>query len=65
MSERHQKESLLTTWPTAQLKVLTGWLDLVQRTQRPSRTVTWNETVKAWRRAVQERVRASAIEWCC
>src|SRR5947209_10708408 len=60
MSEGHQKESLLTTWAKAQQKVLAGWLDMVQGTQRPSRTATWNETVKAWQRAVQETLDAQA-----
>jgi hypothetical protein len=60
MSEGHQEESLLTTWATAQQKVLSGWLDLVQGTQRPSRAVTWNATVQAWQRAVQETLDAQA-----
>ena len=42
MSERNQEESLLSTWASAQQKVLAGWLDLVQETQRPSRAVAWN-----------------------
>ena len=60
MSKEHQKESLLTTWAIAQQKVLAGWLDLVQGTQRPSRMVTWNETVRAWQSAVQETLDAQA-----
>ena len=60
MSERHQEESLLSTWASAQQKVLAGWLDLVQETQRPSRTVACNETVKAWQTAVQETLDAQA-----
>ena len=60
MSERNQEESLLSTWASAQQKVLAGWLDLVQETQRPSRTVAWNETVKAWQTAVQATLDAQA-----
>ena len=60
MNESNQEESLLSTWASAQQKVLAGWLDLVQETQRPSRTVAWNETVKAWQTAVQETLDAQA-----
>jgi hypothetical protein len=60
MSERNQEESLLSTWASAQQKVLAGWLDIVQETQRPSRAVAWNETVKAWQTAVQETLDAQA-----
>ena len=60
MSERKQEESLLSTWTSAQQKVLAGWLDLMQQTQRPSRTVAWNETVKVWQTAVQETLDAQA-----
>jgi hypothetical protein len=31
MSEKNPEESLLTTWAGAQQKLLTGWLDLVQK----------------------------------
>src|SRR5690348_6793210 len=48
MGERNSEESLLSTWAGIQQKVLEGWLDLVQATERPSRTVTWHETMKAW-----------------
>ena len=60
MSERNQEESPVTTWADAQQKVLAGWLDLMQGTERPSRAVTWNETVKAWQTAVQETLDAQA-----
>ena len=60
MSEKNSEESLVTTWANAQQKVLAGWLDLVQGRERPSRTVTWNETVKAWQSAVQETLAAQA-----
>jgi hypothetical protein len=60
MGERNQEESLLSTWAGTQQKVLAGWLDIVQATERPSRTVTWNETVKAWQTAVQETLDAQA-----
>ena len=43
MSERNQEENLVTTWANAQQKVLAGWLDLMQGTERPSHAVTWNE----------------------
>ena len=63
MSEKNPEESLLTAWANAQQKVLkglTGWLDLVQGTERPSRKMAWNETVKAWQSAVQETLDAQA-----
>jgi hypothetical protein len=60
MGERNQEESLLSTWAGMQQKVLAGWLDIVQATERPSRTVTWHETVKAWQTAVQETLDAQA-----
>jgi hypothetical protein len=60
MSERNQEESLLSAWASAQQKVLDGWLELVQSTERPSRAVTWNETVRAWQSAVQETLDAQA-----
>jgi hypothetical protein len=60
MGERNQEESLLSTWAGTQQKVLAGWLDIVQATERPSRTVTWNETVKAWQTSVQETLDAQA-----
>ena len=60
MNERNHEESLVTTWAGAQQKVLPGWLDLLQGTERPSHAVTWNETVKAWQSAVQETLDAQA-----
>src|SRR5258708_39584934 len=60
MSERNQEESLVTTWASAQQKVLAGWLDLVQGTERAAHTGTWNETVKAWQTVVQETLDSQA-----
>ncbi len=60
MSEGNQEDSLLSTWASAQQKVLASWLDLVQGTERSSHAVTWNETVKAWQTAVQETLDAQA-----
>jgi hypothetical protein len=60
MSEKNSEESPVTTWADTQQKVLAGWLDLMQGTERPSRAVTWNETVKAWQTAVQETLDAQA-----
>jgi hypothetical protein len=60
VSERKQEKSLLSTWASTQQKVLDGWLDLVQGMQRPSRAMTWNETVKAWQSAMQETLAAPA-----
>ncbi|HEX6484142.1 MAG TPA: hypothetical protein VF043_35305 [Ktedonobacteraceae bacterium] len=60
MGERNQEENLLSTWAGIQQKVLADWLDIVQATESPSRTVTWNETVKAWQMAVQETLDAHA-----
>ncbi len=60
MSEKNSEENPVTTWADAQQKALAGWLDLMQGTERPSRAVTWNETVKAWQTAVQETLDAQA-----
>ena len=60
MSEKNPEESLLKTWSEAQQKVLAGWLDLVQETERPSPLTAWNETVKAWQTTVQETLDAQA-----
>ncbi len=60
MSERNQEDSLVTTWASAQQKVLAGLLDLMQGAERPSHAMTWNETVKAWQTAVQETLDAQA-----
>src|SRR2546427_8785784 len=60
MSERNQEDSLLSTWASAQQKVLASWLDLVQGTERSSHAATWNETVKAWQTAVQETLDTQA-----
>jgi hypothetical protein len=59
MSAKDSEESPLTTWANAQQKALAGWLDLVQGKEKLSRTLTWNETVKTWQRAVQVRFVAS------
>src|SRR5713226_8845155 len=60
MSEKNPEESLVMTWADAQQKMLVGWLDLVQGTERLSRKMAWNETVKAWQSAVQETLDAQA-----
>jgi hypothetical protein len=54
MSDRHQEESLVSTWADGQQKVLEDWLDLMQGLERPSHSATWNETMKSWQTAVQE-----------
>jgi hypothetical protein len=60
MGERDSDDGLLSTWAGTQQKVLASWLNIVQTTERPSRTVTWNETMKAWQTAVQETLDAQA-----
>ena len=60
MSDRHQEESLLSSWADGQQKVLEDWLDLMQGTERPSHSATWNETMHAWQTAVQETLDAQA-----
>ena len=60
MREKNPEESLLKTWSEAQQKVLAGWLDLVQGTERPSHLTAWNDTVKAWQTAVQETLDAQS-----
>src|SRR3989442_1408708 len=60
MSEKSPEESLVATWAEAQQNLLTGWLDLVQGTEQPSRKMAWNETVKAWQTAVNGTLDAQA-----
>jgi hypothetical protein len=60
MSDRHQEESFLSTWADGQQKVLEDWLDLMQGTERPSHSATWNEPMHAWQTAVQETLDAQA-----
>jgi hypothetical protein len=60
MSDRHQEESLLSSWADGQQKVLEDWLDLMHGMERPSRSATWNETMKAWQVAVQETLETQA-----
>lgn len=60
MSEKSPEETLMTTWSDAQQKMLIGWLDLLQGTEQPSRTMVWSETVKAWQSTVQETLDAQA-----
>jgi len=60
MSEKSPEEILMTTWSDAQQKMLIGWIDLLQGTEQPSRTMVWIETVKAWKSTVQETLEAQA-----
>ena len=60
MSEKNPEESLLTSWVDAQQMLLTGWLDLMQGKGQPSRSMAWNETVKAWQTAVDGALDAQA-----
>ena len=60
MSEKNPEEGLVTTWADAQQKLLTGWLDLVQGTEQPSRKMAWHETVQAWQTAVNGTLDAQA-----
>ena len=60
MSEKSPDETLFTTWSDAQQKMLAGWIDLLQGTEQPSRTMVWSETVKAWQSTVQETLDAQA-----
>ena len=60
MSEKNPEESLVTIWAGTQQKLLTGWLDLMQDPGQPSRSIAWNETVKAWQSAVDGTLDAQA-----
>ena len=60
MSDRHQEESLLSTWAGGQQKVLEDWLDFMQGKERPSYSAAWTETMHAWQTAVQETFDAQA-----
>ena len=60
MSEKSSEETLITTWSDAQQKMLIGWIDLLQGTGQPSRTMVWSETVKTWKSTVQETLDAQA-----
>src|SRR5436190_20478858 len=66
MSNRYSPAGLVRLWAETQQQVLTGWLDLVQATERTSRAKAWNETVEAWQNAVQQTLNARATwiqEW--
>jgi hypothetical protein len=60
MGGRNRDKSLVSTWINTQQKVLSGWLDLLELGERPSRAAAWNETVKAWQTAVEETLEAQA-----
>jgi hypothetical protein len=58
MSEKNPEETLMTIWYDAQQKLLISWIDLLQGTEQPSRTIVWSETMKAWQSMVKETLDA-------
>lgn len=62
MSESKSSENLLNTWAEAQQKLLTNWLDTVQRFSGTQNPELWTRTVEAWQSSVKQTLDAQE-EW--
>src|SRR5260370_31536579 len=62
MSESKSTESLIKTWAETQQKLLTNWLDTMQRSGGAPGPELWTKTVEAWQTSVKETLDAQA-EW--
>jgi len=62
MSESNPSESLINTWAQTQQKLLTNWLDTVQRLSGTQSPDLWTQTVDAWQASVKETLDAQQ-EW--
>lgn len=62
MSESKSSENLLNTWAEAQQKLLTNWLDTVQRFSGTQSPEIWTRTVEAWQASVKQTLDAQE-EW--
>ena len=54
MSERNSSENLINTWAQSQQKLLTNWLDTMQRFSGTASPELWTKTVDAWQTSVKQ-----------
>src|SRR5437588_12964921 len=54
MSERNPSENLINTWAQSQQKLLTNWLDTMQRFSGTASPELWTNTVDAWQASVKQ-----------
>jgi len=62
MSESKSSESLINTWAQTQQKLLTNWLDTMQRFSGTASPELWTKTVEAWQESVKQTLDAQE-EW--
>src|SRR2546421_29898 len=62
MSERNPSENLINTWAQSQQKLLTNWLDTMQRFSGTASPELWTNTVDAWQASVKQTLDAQE-EW--
>ncbi len=62
MSERNPSENLINTWAQSQQKLLTNWLDTMQRFSGTASPELWTKTVDAWQASVKQTLDAQE-EW--
>ena len=62
MSESKSSESLINTWAQTQQKLLTNWLDTMQRFSGTASPELWTKTVEAWQASVKQTLDAQE-EW--
>jgi len=62
MSESKSSESLINTWAQTQQKLLTNWLDTIQRFSGTAGPELWTKTVEAWQTSVKQTLDAQE-EW--
>src|SRR6266404_5058722 len=60
MSDKNTHESLLKTWAESQQKLLTDWLDALQRLGVTPTVELWTKTMDAWQSSVKETLDARA-----
>src|SRR5205807_2073333 len=58
MSESKSSESLINTWAQTQQKLLTNWLDTMQRFSGTASPELWTKTVEAWQASVKQTLDA-------
>jgi hypothetical protein len=54
VSENNPSESLINTWAQTQQKLLTNWLDTMQRFSGTASPELWTKTVDAWQASVKQ-----------
>ena len=62
MSQSNSSESLINTWAQTQQKLLTNWLDTIQRFSGTAGPELWTKTVEAWQTSVKQTLDAQE-EW--